>query len=349
MPKHPRLWSRASASRSARWSRRSSPTHGRRPGHRRSTPTRRRTRPRGPAASSPCTRRTARPACSAPASAPTGASTSRPTSTWPRPAARAASPAQKNALDRFDIDFSLCMYCGICVEVCPFEALFWSPEYEYSEPRIADLLHDKDRLGRVDGDRARLRGLRGRLGAEGQEGADGLTRCLPPICSSPRTSRSTCIAAVMVFGAVRVVTEQEHRARRPLPGLVLAGVAGPVHPAGRRVRRHHPGARLHRRHRRAVPVRHHAHPGADRAARRARQRPQAQIVGGRDRRRCSPACMGYALWDGFRRHRVRRRSRCSAPPRSATRSSRTYLVPFEVVSVLLLAALIGAIVLARRD
>ena len=42
---------------------------------------------------------------------------------------------------------SYSMYCGICVEVCPFDALFWSPEYEYSEPRIADLLHDKDRLG----------------------------------------------------------------------------------------------------------------------------------------------------------------------------------------------------------
>ena len=39
------------------------------------------------------------------------------------------------------------MYCGICVEVCPFDALFWSPEYEYSEPRIADLLHDKDLQG----------------------------------------------------------------------------------------------------------------------------------------------------------------------------------------------------------
>ena len=38
------------------------------------------------------------------------------------------------------------MYCGICVEVCPFDALFWSPEYEYSEVRIADLLHDKSRL-----------------------------------------------------------------------------------------------------------------------------------------------------------------------------------------------------------
>jgi len=53
----------------------------------------------------------------------------------------------RSVLDRFDIDFSLCMYCGICVEVCPFDALFWSPEYEYSEPRIADLLHDKTKLG----------------------------------------------------------------------------------------------------------------------------------------------------------------------------------------------------------
>ncbi len=49
-------------------------------------------------------------------------------------------------LDRFDIDYSLCMYCGICVEVCPFNALFWSPEYEYSEQKIADLLHDKEKL-----------------------------------------------------------------------------------------------------------------------------------------------------------------------------------------------------------
>ena len=53
----------------------------------------------------------------------------------------------RNILDRFAIDFALCMYCGICVEVCPFDALFWSPEYEYSEPHIADLLHDKTKLG----------------------------------------------------------------------------------------------------------------------------------------------------------------------------------------------------------
>jgi NADH-quinone oxidoreductase subunit I len=63
------------------------------------------------------------------------------------PRREGGKPRQKNALDRFDIDYSLCMYCGICVDVCPFEALFWSPEYEYSEARIADLLHDKSRLG----------------------------------------------------------------------------------------------------------------------------------------------------------------------------------------------------------
>ena len=50
-------------------------------------------------------------------------------------------------LDRFDIDYGLCMYCGICVDVCPFDALFWSPEYEYGESRIGDLNHDQARLG----------------------------------------------------------------------------------------------------------------------------------------------------------------------------------------------------------
>jgi NADH-quinone oxidoreductase subunit I len=52
----------------------------------------------------------------------------------------------RSVLDRFDIDFALCMYCGICVEVCPFDALFWSPEYEYAGRVRADLLHSKDRL-----------------------------------------------------------------------------------------------------------------------------------------------------------------------------------------------------------
>jgi NADH-quinone oxidoreductase subunit I len=52
----------------------------------------------------------------------------------------------RNVLDRFAIDFSICMYCSICVEVCPFDALHWSPEFEYAELDIRDLTHEKDRL-----------------------------------------------------------------------------------------------------------------------------------------------------------------------------------------------------------
>ena len=59
----------------------------------------------------------------------------------------AARARQRNVLDRFDIDFSLCMYCGICIEVCPFDALHWTPEFEYAETDVLSLLHDKDRLG----------------------------------------------------------------------------------------------------------------------------------------------------------------------------------------------------------
>ncbi|WP_232327616.1 4Fe-4S binding protein [Herbidospora yilanensis] len=63
------------------------------------------------------------------------------------PAPEGGRPRQRNVLDRFAIDFSLCMYCGICIEVCPFDALFWAPEFEYAEGDIRNLLHEKDRLG----------------------------------------------------------------------------------------------------------------------------------------------------------------------------------------------------------
>jgi NADH-quinone oxidoreductase subunit I len=52
----------------------------------------------------------------------------------------------RNVLDRFDIDFSLCMYCGICVEVCPFDALFWSPEHDYAGDEPAALVHERAQL-----------------------------------------------------------------------------------------------------------------------------------------------------------------------------------------------------------
>ena len=35
-------------------------------------------------------------------------------------------------LKRFDIDISLCCYCGLCSSVCPTECLYHTKEYEYS-------------------------------------------------------------------------------------------------------------------------------------------------------------------------------------------------------------------------
>jgi len=58
--------------------------------------------------------------------------------------------------------------------------------------------------------------------------------------------------------------------------------------------------------------------------------------------------MGYALWDEYRDKEIG----SLVVQRTAAVSDSifsTYLLPFEVISVLLLAALIGAIVLARRD
>ena len=52
----------------------------------------------------------------------------------------------RNVLDRFAIDYSLCMYCGICIEVCPYDALFWAPDFSYAEPDLHGLTHERGRL-----------------------------------------------------------------------------------------------------------------------------------------------------------------------------------------------------------
>jgi NADH-quinone oxidoreductase subunit I len=56
----------------------------------------------------------------------------------------------RNALDRFRIDWSLCMFCGICVEECPYDALEWTNALVVPADRIRDLAQEKDLLGRPD-------------------------------------------------------------------------------------------------------------------------------------------------------------------------------------------------------
>jgi NADH-quinone oxidoreductase subunit I len=57
-----------------------------------------------------------------------------------------ARPRTVAVLDRFAIDFGLCMYCGICVEVCPFDALAWSPEPTAPAGSASGLLLEIDDL-----------------------------------------------------------------------------------------------------------------------------------------------------------------------------------------------------------
>ena len=59
--------------------------------------------------------------------------------------------------------------------------------------------------------------------------------------------------------------------------------------------------------------------------------------------------MGYAMVDGFRDVKVGERDPSFNTATVSDSIFSQYLIPFEAVSVLLLAALIGAIVVARKD
>ena len=59
---------------------------------------------------------------------------------------RGGRPRTRHVLDRFAIDFGLCMYCGICIEACPFDALFWAPAYEYAAGDPDGLVHEREQL-----------------------------------------------------------------------------------------------------------------------------------------------------------------------------------------------------------
>jgi NADH-quinone oxidoreductase subunit J len=59
--------------------------------------------------------------------------------------------------------------------------------------------------------------------------------------------------------------------------------------------------------------------------------------------------LGYTLWDGFGRDKIPADLQPTDTGALSDVIFGQYLVPFEVVSLLLLAALVGAIVIARRD
>ena len=58
------------------------------------------------------------------------------------------SPKEDGSLnkDRYEIDFRLCMYCGLCVEACPYEAIQAGGPLDDAVYDFTDLYRDKHKL-----------------------------------------------------------------------------------------------------------------------------------------------------------------------------------------------------------
>ncbi|MFQ6019463.1 MAG: NuoI/complex I 23 kDa subunit family protein [Dehalococcoidia bacterium] len=61
------------------------------------------------------------------------------------------SPREDGSLniDRYEIDFRLCMYCGLCVEACPYEAIQAGGPYDDAAYNTDDLYRDKHALTKM--------------------------------------------------------------------------------------------------------------------------------------------------------------------------------------------------------
>ncbi len=59
---------------------------------------------------------------------------------------------KKKVLKKFELDFSLCCYCGLCEEACNFSALKLTGKYEYSTGNKDDLVWDVHKLQDVGRD-----------------------------------------------------------------------------------------------------------------------------------------------------------------------------------------------------
>ena len=85
-------------------------------------------------------------ACCAPENAPTGASTLKGTKPWPRLAGKAASLASATFWIALTLTTPFACIAASAWRSARLTRSSGPRRFEYSEPRIADLLHDKERL-----------------------------------------------------------------------------------------------------------------------------------------------------------------------------------------------------------
>ena len=56
---------------------------------------------------------------------------------------------KRRVLKKFDIDITLCCFCGLCEEACNFSAIKMAPKYEFSVRNKDELLWDMNKLQEV--------------------------------------------------------------------------------------------------------------------------------------------------------------------------------------------------------
>lgn len=62
------------------------------------------------------------------------------------PAGENMQAGENYAIDKFDIDIGRCMFCGLCVEACPYDALHMGTDFEKGTYSRVDLVLDKETL-----------------------------------------------------------------------------------------------------------------------------------------------------------------------------------------------------------